>query len=273
MVANESFTVMQDLDITVHFIKKDDEEAPPATNCFMGSKQYSLSDEVDVTVDIYAELSSSSDIVSPYGDATYGYIVTMFDPTQRYITEELSTYIFSAPLKVHSYQYDEQNDRRWLVVDGGSFTFGNLKLLPNGGNAFDAMIISMMFAFDGFSSPSITPRHYRIEMLDYDEATGEFTCGKLQTFSPKYGWLWGGDERLRETTKGVFVTMYDQGLPDTLFEGARMKTAPKRNDVWWYPPLVWYNGEQSALDNAVELMGKSYRGFTSEYDKLFPPER
>ena len=49
---------------------------------------------------------------------------------------------------------------------------------------------------NGYSSPQVTPRHYRIEMLDYNEETGEFTCGRLQTYSSEYGWLDGGDERL-----------------------------------------------------------------------------
>ena len=266
---DEPFRVTENMDITVHFAKKDIERAPDVSSAFAGVKSFEIDDGYDVDITIYAELDTEAGISTPYGDNTYGYIVAMFDPTCRYVTSNIATYIFGAPLRVHSYQYDAENDLRWLVVDGGSYTFGNLKVTPNGGDAFGAMLFNMMLAFDGFSSPSITPRHYRIEMLDYDAQTGEFTCGKLQTYSTKYGWLWGGDKRLMLKSKGMFSIKTDYGLPDNLFEGVRMKRSPKRNDVWWFPPLVWYDGNQSTLDSVVEQMGKAYREYQSEYDILF----
>ncbi|MBO5716879.1 MAG: WG repeat-containing protein [Alistipes sp.] len=266
---NEPFYVTENMDITVHFAKRDKKEAPPVTNSFAGVKSFDIDDDYTVDITIYAELDTEGGISTPYGEQTYGYIVAMFDPTYRFVTPNIATYIFGAPLRVHSYQHDKENDLHWLVVDGGSYTFGNLKATPNNGNSLDAMLFNMMIAFDGFSSPSITPRHYRIEMLDYDAETGEFTCGKIQTYSPKYGWLWGGDKRLVVKSKGMFSTKTDYGLPDNLFEGVRMKCSPKRNDVWWFPPLLWYDGNQSALDSVVEQMGRSYREYKSEYDILF----
>lgn len=265
----EPFYVTEDMNITVHFAKEEEELAPPVTNCFIGTKPTVISDGYTIDLQIYAELSATGGISTPYGDDTYGYIVAMFDPTYRFVTPNIATYIFGAPLRVHSYQYDEANDKHWLVVDGGSYTFGNLKLSPNGDNGLGAMLLSMMLAFDGYSSPTMTPRHYRIEMLDYDAQTGEFTCGKLQTYSAKYGWLWGGDERLKIKGGGMFFKSSDSGIPDDLFEGTRMKCTTKRNDVWWYPPLEWYDGNQSALDSVVEQMGRAYRDYQSEYDKLF----
>ena len=265
----EPFYVTENMEYTVHFAKEEEELAPPVTNCFIGTKPTVISDGYTIDLQIYAELSATGGISTPYGDDTYGYIVAMFDPTYRFVTPNIATYIFGAPLRVHSYQYDEANDKHWLVVDGGSYTFGNLKLSPNGDNGLGAMLLSMMLAFDGYSSPTMTPRHYRIEMLDYDAKTGEFTCGKLQTYSAKYGWLWGGDERLKIKGGGMFFKSSDSGIPDDLFEGTRMKCTTKRNDVWWYPPLEWYDGNQSALDSVVEQMGRAYREYESEYDKLF----
>lgn len=263
------FYVTEYMDITVHFAKEDEQQAPPVTNTFAGVKSYDICDEYAVDVTIYAELSSSADIATPYGDNTYGFIVAMFDPTHRFVTKNLATYIFASPFKVHSYQYDAENDCRWLVVDGGSYTFGDLKLIPNDDNGLGQLMFSMMLAFDGYSSPVITPRHYRIEMLDFDPKTGEFTCGRLQTYSPMYGWLWGGDKRLTKKSKGMFVTVTDRGVPEDLFEGTRMKCTKRRDDIWWFPPLEWYDGQQSALDNVVEQMGKGYREYKSEYDTLF----
>ena len=266
---DKPFCVTEDMEITVHFAKEDEKSEPPVTNTFAGVKRMDICEEYAVDVTIYAELSSEADIETPYGENTYGFIVAMFDPTHRFVTPNIATYIFAAPLKVHSYQYDEQNDCHWLVVDGGSYTFGDLKLMPNDDNGLGQLMFSMMLAFDGYSSPEIAPRHYRIEMLDFNPETGEFTCGKLQTYSPKYGWLWGGDKRLTKKSKGMFVTVTDRGIPDNLFEGTKMKCTKKRNDVWWFPPVEWYDGQQSALDSVIEQMGRGYREYKSEYDTLF----
>ena len=266
---NEPFYITENMNITVHFAKKDEKDAPPVTNCFMGTKPIDISDGYTMDLNIYAELSATGGISTPYGDDTFGYIVAMFDPTQRIITKNISTYIFGAPLRVHSYQHDEENNLHWLVVDGGSYTFGDLKVMPNNDNGLGAMIFSMMLAFDGHSSPGMTPRHYRIEMLNFNPETGEFTCGRLQTYSTKFGWLWGGDKRLAIKSKGMFSSTSDTGIPDDLFVGAKMKVSTKRNDVWWFPPLVWYDGQQSVLDSIVEQMGRAYREYKSEYDLLF----
>ena len=266
---NEPFYVTEDMEIIVHFAKREEELAPPIGDYFAGVKSFDICDGYKVDVTIYAEIDDRRDISTVYGDYTYGFIVAMFDPTYRFVTPNIATYIFGAPLKIHSYQYDEESGQRWLVVDGGSYTFGNLKLTPNNDNGLGALMLSMMLACDGYSSPEMAPRHYRIEMLDYDTKTGEFTCGKLQTYSPRYGWLWGGDERLAIKSKGVFFSASDSGIPDDLFEGVRMKCAEKRNDVWWYPPLLWYDGQQSVLDGVVEQMGRAYREFKTDYDELF----
>lgn len=264
----ESFTVTQDMVITVHFVEKDDEEPVPMTNSYQGTKRYTVDEGEVIDLPIYAEFSAEGALASPYGDNTRGFIVPMFDPTTRYISKDVSAYLFSSPLKVHSYQYDENTERHWLVADGGSFILGDLKVSPINDNGFAAFILQLMLAFDGHSSPSLTPRHYRLEMLDFNAETGEFRCGKLETFSPQYGWLSSGDERLTIVTEGVFSTKKDRGLPADLFEGAQMKIAPKRDDVWWYPPLLWYE-DQSILNLIIEEMGSAYRSFKSEYDVLF----
>lgn len=262
----ELFRVMKDMEITVKFIEKDDDLPPPFDGALQGSRVFDMED-VKIPIDIYAEMSTEKSIATPYGQNTYGFIVAMFNPRHRYISETFSTYIFAAPLRISGYHFIPETGERWLVADGGSFTLGNLKITPN--DAFAMLWVNMIMAVNDFTSPELTPRHYRIEMLDYDEESGEFTCGRLQTFSSEYGWLEGGDDRLSKKKEGLFMTSNDSGIPADFFMGAKMKKSTKRNDVEWYPPLEWYDGDQSALDGIISTMKFTYGSYKSEYDTIF----
>lgn len=133
-----------------------------------------------------------------------------------------------------------------------------------------ALYINMAMAFDGHSSPDCIPRRYRIEMLDRDDDKDEFTFGEMQTYSTKSGnWVDSQSKEIRKVTKGLIVTKVDKGLPTDLVKDVRMKLAQKRTDVSWYPPLVWYDGNESSLRHAVEQMGNAYRSFKSDYYTLF----
>lgn len=63
--------------------------------------------------------------------------------------------------------------------------------------------------------------------------------------------------------------MSERGIPAYFFEGVKFKTAPKRTDIDWYPPLQWYENNQSTLDRVIEEMGLMYRTFKSDYDQIF----
>ena len=71
--------------------------------------------------------------------------------------------------------------------------------------------------------------HYRVEMLDLDPETGEFTFGDLEAYSAEQGgWFAGGDKAVSKTTKGFMATMTDRGYPAETFAGARMKKSVPR---------------------------------------------
>lgn len=267
----QAFTITSDMTIKVSFLKEEEELPPAVTGCFQGS--HNNFDDEDVKlgyIDIYAEISKTPTISTPYGSNTYGFIVAMINPRQRIITDDLSAYIFSAPMKITGYQYDEENDRRWLIAEGGSVTVGNLKISPGGSSdPFTQLFLQMILSVNGQSTPQTIPRHYRIEMLDYDEQSGEFTCGMMETYNTKYGWLSADDKRNTKETKGFMMTMKDNGLPGNFFYGAEMKLSTKRNDVSWYPPLEWYDGQQSVLDQVISEMRSAYGSFQSDYDELF----
>lgn len=260
--------VTSDIRIKVRFVKEEEVD-PVQTGVYQGilqirpSKPGGLSDDIPV----YAELSREEEIESPYGQKTSGFLVLMFDPKKRYVGSDFETYIFCAPLKVAGTQTDADG-RNWLVVEGGNVTFGNLKVNPS--DPLMALYINMAMAFDGHSSPDCIPRRYRIEMLDRDDDKDEFTFGEMQTYSTKSGkWVDSRSKEIRKETKGLIVTKVDKGLPTDLVKDVRMKPARKRTDVSWYPPLVWYDGNESSLRHAVEQMGNAYRSFKSDYDTLF----
>ncbi|MBQ2398564.1 MAG: hypothetical protein II308_00660, partial [Muribaculaceae bacterium] len=82
-----------------------------------------------------------------------------------------------------------------------------------------------------------------------------------------------GSEKVKKEKKGFMMTRSDSGLPADYFQGIRLKTAPKRDDVHWYPPIEWYDGNQEVHLRIIEEMGNAYRNFQSDYDKLFDIRR
>lgn len=266
--AGNAFTVTSNVHIKVKFAKKDDDQAPQNTGCYQGSKNLVVKNDDFGNVTYYAEINSLKDNTNPYGDNTFGFITAMIDPTKKYVQPDLSCYMFSAPFRISGYQVEQETGRKWMVLDGGSFTIGNLKLNP-GGNGLAGLYFQMIMAINGFSQPSITSRHYRLEMLDYNEETGEFTAGVLQTYSPEYGWLDGGDERLKKTRKGFMMTASDSGIPAEYFQGVKFKQSQKRNDVHWYPPVEWYGNDQITLQGIIDSMNEVYRTNKSDYEEMF----
>lgn len=226
-----------------------------------------LSDGLRDDIPVYAELSADNKVDSPYGAATSGFMVLMFDPCKRYADTDMETYIFCAPFKVVGSQVDADG-REWLVAEGGDVTFGNLKVNPQ--DPLMYLYINMAMAFDGHSSPTCIPRRYRIEILDRDKEKDEFTFGELQTYSAAGGgWVDAQNKAAQKVTKGLIVTKVDKGFDADLVRGVRMKPSQKRTDVNWYPPSLWYDNNETTLRRIVEQMGNAYRTYQSDYDKLF----
>lgn len=264
----QPFAVTSDVAIKVKFVKEEEID-PVQTGIYQGmmhiqaSKPGGLSDDIPV----YAELSNEQGVETPYGKNTSGFLVVMFDPRKRYVTNDIETYIFSAPLKVVGSQTDASG-REWLVAEGGNMTFGNLKANPS--DPLMAMYINLAMAFDGHSSPTCIPRRYRIEILDRDKNKDEFTFGELQTYSAKSGsWVDAQSKEVHKKTKGMIVSTTDKGMPADYVQGVRMKPAQKRTDVSWYPPQLWYDNNESTLQGIIKQMGNSYRTYKSDYEVLF----
>lgn len=265
----EPFAVTTDMTLTVHFLEKDTTEAPQHTTALQGTRHKFLENkEWSMDTEIYAEISAEPNISSPYGENTYGFITAMVDPNKQLVMPEFTAYLFTAPLKVCGYQFDRQTNRRWMVLEGGAYAVGNLLVHPEGAGMM-GLYFTAILALNNHSDFQLSPRRYRLEMLDYNAETGEFTCGAMQTFAANYGWLNSDDKRLDKKTQGFFMTATDSGLPGDLFQGAKLKVAPKRNDVHWYPSIKWYKEDEGAMQQGIENLGKAYRTIQTDYDKVF----
>lgn len=260
------FTVTTDQTITVRFAKKDDDKNPEHTGAYQGTIRIHPYD-----IPVYMQVNAEGKEATPYGDNTCGYLQIMFDPETRYTNEkqELAVSLFAVPLQITGVQHDEATGRRWLVLDGGSVAFHDLKVNPATINPLMVLYINTLLRVNNFSDVTTRPMHYRVEMLDLDPETGEFTFGDLQAYSAENGgWFAGGDKAVSKITKGVMATMTDRGYPAETFAGARMKKSAPRTDVMWYPPKSWSKTE-SLFEMIVKSMTESYRTARSDYNRIF----
>lgn len=267
----KTFKVTSDMTITVNFIKKDDETAPEHTGSFLGTKIPPKDSEFygkkEWEIPVYAEIGQKGSTENPYGADNYGFLVLMYDPSVKYVSakEDLSCNFFAVPLKISGFQKDNDG-KMWMVVDGGSVSVANISA---GDNPLSQMMFGAMIGSSGLSTVTTKPRHYRIEMLDIDSKTGEFTFGSLQTYSSKDGgWVAGGANELTNTKKGAFAKHKETGYPADMFEGVRMKTSPRRNDVLWYPPQSWFDNK-TLLEKTIESMQEGYQKAKSDYEQIF----
>ena len=71
------------------------------------------------------------------------------------------------------------------------------------------------------------------------------------------GWLWG----------------LDAGFPADFFAGSSALTpSAKRDNLTWYAPLSWYDGNDEAFKAARETFDKYYKRFISDYLRLWQYE-
>jgi len=265
------FRVTGDMTVVVHFLKKDDVTPPEHTGCYLGTlippEGHELSGKKEWEIPVYAEIGEKGTVDSPFGRDNYGFLVMMFDPNITYSSAkgDLSCNFFAVPMKISGFQKDGEG-RSWMVLDGGSVASTNMSV---GDNPLTQMVFGFMLGASGMSTVASNPRHYRVEMIDIDPDTGEFTFGGLQTYSTKSGgWVAGGSKELTDTRKGAFATYYDSGYDADTFDGLRMKSSAKRNDVYWYPPQSWFDN-QSLFEKTINAMREGFGAAKSDYERIF----
>lgn len=270
------YIVQSDGEITVFFSKPEKPEAPE-NYAFEGT--FTLTDVEGNTMTefpLYLETDAEGNYKSPYGDKTYGVLAPMLDP-EKVLTNQLEREgkavegskvaynCFYVPFKVVGIM--NTGGKKFLAVDGGQVAARNMTILSTDKtqiNSLNTLMANIIVQFEGMNNIDIPPYSYRIEMLDIDSATGEFTFGNMECFSPKYGWISSDDSRLFKFHKSLFMFGYWRPLHSDMFKGIRMKKAAKRNDILWYPPESYYKSETGFIEN----LGKQYREFVSQDEML-----
>lgn len=267
-VGQEPFMVTEDATAYVSFLKSPIIEEIDRTNSYQGNHKIADLDGKAVYATVYATMSKEKNISSPFGNETYGYLTVMIDPKVRYSDNSMAVNCFFPPMKIVGFQHED--GKQYLVVDGGSVMYHNLRITTNDG--FANLFFNLMLMMDGFESGSIVPRRYRIEMLNANSQTGECTLGELQVFSRSKGWVKGQDKSVGIHTASRFPALsggaHDFGIPADYFNGCNLKLAKKRDDVLWYPPLEWER-TQEAYNKKVEKMKQTYSNFVTDCELLF----
>lgn len=215
--------------------------------------------------DVYAEICDIPNISSPFGDKTYGYVALMIDPKTYYTSKEFSTYLFVTPFKIVGCQRDPLN-KTYLILDGGSIAYYKIKSI---GAGLLSLWLNTVFVISDWTSPVGEARRYRLEIKDINANTGEFTMGRLETFTPEYGWLPGGDKRASKIKPTKTYHYHDNGFDKDQLNGCRMRLAPKRNDIIWYPPMEWYGNDKSKYEEVIGRMKTAYKDYGSDYNSYF----
>lgn len=253
----ERFAVTADMTITVNFYKEPKIDQPVDNGALQGSMLWIMNQEFPIDVTYYAEISTTPNISTPYGNNTYGYIVPMIDPDKVIEGKGVSAKGLILPMRINGYQ-KEADGKEYLVLNGGQVMLNDVKVGYN--DLVMNLWVTMLMNINGFDHPQLDPNLYRLEIASRGE-DGTITLGDLEVFSPIAGvWLKGGDKSFKKQEKGFMMTKTTYSLPVDIFRGVEMKPAAKRNDVLWTPPASWC--EKEGLFEALK------KAFNSQYQKL-----
>lgn len=274
------FTVTgENLSFTAHFIEKDSIEKIDKT--LVLSTPVNIMDTSDDSMKIpataYLELDAGNGISSPYGDSTSGFLTMIINPEEYYVAPMLSSAgegsvqakFFFVPMRVSGFIND--GGKRYLVADGGQLMVGGINFdIPD---PMMHMYLNFLMSFNGRVAATVSTGRYRIEMLNENGETGEFTFGRMERFSSTYGWLPSDDERLKEKRKSSPFSLFSMRntealLPSWLFSGCDMKVSPKRDDVRWTPPESWFES-RSLFDSVVKNLGDFMYNLTTDAEKFW----
>lgn len=260
----------EDLEFTAIFIKNDTVKAVEGSKILAGKHRFGQTGAEFVDCTVYLEQNDTMNISTPYGEKTYGFLTAIIDPNRTYTspTDEkgsISMKFFFVPMRISGMIVD--GNRKYLVLDGGQLMVGGVNIQME--NIMESLFYNFIMAFNGGMRATISDGHYRIEMIDEDETTGEFTLGMLERFSPEYGWLLADDSRIKNNNEEIGTGLsaifsaarQPMSMPSWLFRGCRLKQSD-RQEVLWTPPATWYESNSlfttitQALLNAMRNLNK-----------------
>lgn len=266
--------VTGDIDAVVHFIAEDDIEAP-AAGIWQGTYRFSYltpeGETIDEQIPLYLEMQSSPTVETPYGKR-YGFLTLIFDPDKRYRTGKKSNTsggaqynLMQIPMTVEGMIVVEGT--KYLLLDGGEFKLGNL-LVEAGTNdgGINAAAVNLMLLLFG-NDLDLDGGSYRLAIRD-QQPDGLLHLGLLERFSPLYGWLPAGDQRFLRKISTSIMRGYDLGLPYDYFDGEVLSPCDRRDDILWYTPLSWLNGDRDAWLDMKQRFDRAYTGLVSDYRRF-----
>lgn len=274
----KTFTVYEDVTLTANFIKKDKRSAPEA-GVWEGIIPYTYNipegGRATEEVPLYLELQSTKSVKTPYGDK-YGVLTLVFDPEKRYRSGRSVTNthggqqynIMYIPMVVEGVV--ELDGKKYLQIEGGQLKLGNLFVEPgaNDGGA-NALMANMLLTIFG-DDLTLGEGSYLVE---FNQSDGKINLGALKRFHTDYGWLPAGDERFMKLRTQGWLWGLDAGFPADFFAGSSALTpSAKRDNLTWYAPLSWYDGNDEAFKAARVTFDKYYKRFISDYLRLWQYE-
>lgn len=284
------FEVRDTLTILAQFIRQDD-ILPPARNLdgLRGKVNFAY-DETDAglkvndKIDLYMELSTSKSIDTPYGKR-FGFMQIQFDPEKAYTTsverggwkknEKVGTtdiHFYSAPYEILGFM--KADGKKWMVIDGGGMKALITKVNADTSSNIFAPLQFFILFMDGMAPVEIEKKTFRIEIKDEDAQTGAITFGKLQAFSPQFGWVGGKDRRLHSAkfVMPKFVTVVDDGgFAEDFFDGVVMTPSEKCSSIEWSTPKEWFGNVIKSNKNGVDyekVYERVKKGTMDNYSKF-----
>lgn len=247
----------EDLEFTATFIKNDTVKAVDGSKILAGKHRFGQTGTEFVDCTVYLEQSDTMNISTPYGEKTYGFLTAIIDADRTYNiqmneNDNISMKFFFVPMRISGMIVND--NRKYLVLDGGQLMVGGVNMQME--SIMESLFLNFIMAFNGGMRATISDGHYRIEMIDEDETTGEFTLGMLERFSPEYGWLLADDSRIKNGNEKIGTGLsaifsaarQPMSMPSWLFRGCRLKLSD-RQDVLWTPPATWY--ESNSLFSTI----------------------
>ena len=170
----------EDLEFTATFIKNDTVKAVEGSKILAGIHRFGQTGAEFVDCTVYLEQSDTMNISTPYGEKTYGFLTAIIDADRAYNiqmneNDNISMKFFFVPMRISGMIVDD--NRKYLVLDGGQLMVGGVNMQME--SMMESLFLNFIMAFNGGMRATISDGHYRIEMIDEDETTGEFTLGML----------------------------------------------------------------------------------------------
>ncbi|MBR0073536.1 MAG: hypothetical protein IJP95_06830, partial [Bacteroidales bacterium] len=172
----------------------------------------------------------------------------------------MSFKMFFVPMRISG--IIKEGGKHYLVLDGGQVLITDIML--NGGDALAALYVNLLMAVEG-TFGTVSDGRYKLEMLDYDDNTGECTFGEMYRFHPELGWV-TTDKYPKKYTNGFFMSKSENtSIDGSFFRGLRMKTSAKQK-VEFIPPQAFVKGK---YEDAVKDLMRQLGNLTTDYEEYF----